>query len=619
MIATKKKLSLLALSFSLVVGQSVLINQPALSEVKKKNEAVEFFKYFNPIQKKGYQNQAQDRIIKKKSFKVADLPDGASIINGEQGFYVTVPPAKSEDLDFAKEVLSNPKTHGLSILLTWNQLEPQEEEYKWEKIDNLLKLCEQNDKKLILRIATCGVEAPGSDSTAVVDVPKYVFDNGAKSVEYIGVDGKKYVMPVFWDGTYLAAWGNFIGELGSRYDKNTVIQSIGITGGGIGGALSVLPVVDKDDLVASEPGDSTAVSTDTKSELDSEKSAADGKGSSASSESKAATPEAASKDSDKGALKTAKDSLNALEKTLSKEYGMNQRQLVGHWKYVGDLFIKALPTARLNMDIDPPIPGRKGQDALDEISDYFVYKYGHRVYLTRMDVDSSKHGFDQYRVLLKFRKDTTTGYEITPGIASKEYEKLAKIALEDGIGYVELPYELLTSKDESVQKALNKIACHMGWQVVARKIEIDKEIALGEPLAAAFSVVNVGTSNPRRVERNLGKDVPASLKMQIEIKDKEGKSLLVSYGTPEVESTAWDAGLPVEWAQEFRLKDGNGKQLPIGEYDVFVSMIDGDHKVKILNGTSGEALIPQEEIAVGQLKIVADGSKVGAKPATNAH
>lgn len=80
-----------------------------------------------------------------------------------------------------------------------------------------------------------------------------------------------------------------------------------------------------------------------------------------------------------------------------------------HWKYVADIFPKAFPHTRLNFDIDPPTPNRAGQDSLDEISDYLIYRYGQRIYLTRQGIGDAKHGFDQYRVLLKFHGDTLTG------------------------------------------------------------------------------------------------------------------------------------------------------------------------------------------------------------------
>src|SRR5207244_11723888 len=101
----------------------------------------------------------------------------------------------------------------------------------------LLDLAAKHDKPVILRVSTSGSDL-GSES----DTPKWVFDSGVKSLSYSTPDGKSHLMPIFWDTTYLAQWSNFIKELGKRYDKNTHIHSIGITGGGLAGGTPVVPV-----------------------------------------------------------------------------------------------------------------------------------------------------------------------------------------------------------------------------------------------------------------------------------------------------------------------------------------------------------------------------------------
>ncbi|MHA0110833.1 hypothetical protein ACXYUI_27320, partial [Klebsiella pneumoniae] len=91
----------------------------------------------------------------------------------------------------------------------------------------------------IVRVATCGVDLPAEESKAISDTPSWVYENGAKSVKYLDKNNKAHLMPIFWDQTYLAAFSNFINEMGSRYDKNALIQSVGITGGGFLGGTSV--------------------------------------------------------------------------------------------------------------------------------------------------------------------------------------------------------------------------------------------------------------------------------------------------------------------------------------------------------------------------------------------
>ena len=129
-----------------------------------------------------------------------------------------------------------------------------------------------------------------------------------------------------------------------------------------------------------------------------------------------------------------KDAYEALETELKEKHGMNPIQLAAHWKYIADIFPKAFPTQHLNLDIDPPTPNRKGQDCLDDFSDYLIYRYGERVYITRQNVKNDKRGFDDYRVLLKFKNDTLAGNQYTSDLASATVKpslvKVTKNALE---------------------------------------------------------------------------------------------------------------------------------------------------------------------------------------------
>ncbi|MGH9548834.1 MAG: beta-galactosidase, partial [Terriglobales bacterium] len=336
----------------------------------------------------------------------------------------------------AKELLADPRINGLSVLLPWRQLEPEETHYQWQSIDKLLDLCQSANKSLILRISTCGTD--NTDNSG--DTPKWVYDAGAKFVTFKS-GGNERRMPVYWDSTYLAKWSNFINAMGEKYDKNPSVHSIGITGGGVGGGTAIIP----------EAGD--------------------------------------------------KEQYDALDEKLKKEFGMNGHQLVEHWKYVADLFPRAFKTARLNFDIDPPTPNRAGENLLDEISDYLVYRYGERVYLTRENVSSAKHGFDQYRVLLKFRPDTLTGYQLSSSFPSEDLSKLVKNSLDDGVSFAEVPANLISSKDQAVAAALDQLRAHLGYQLISQKVTLPNDIKSGDPLKAGFSFVNLGAATPMRPSR----------------------------------------------------------------------------------------------------------------------
>lgn len=598
----------------------------------KKNQAVEVMKYFNPLPQEKYSlNKSQDRLIKKKSFKVTELADAQPVSNKDIGFFALIDSDKTTDLGYAEQLLQRKNVNGISVLIPWRQLQPTEDTYNWQPVDNLLSLCNKYNKTLILRVSTAGIDKdeasvtftntpPAKETKASIalakadeaartqgpdkerllkeaeeakaeaekeakklaekqanakvapveakpqtlkgftDVPNFVWEQGPKAVSFKGPDDKTHLMPVFWDTTYLAAWGNFIQDLGERYNKNTNIHSIGITGGGFGGGTQVLPNYPNMSKQAKEAWE-----------------------------------------------KQANEEKSVLTKTLTKEFGMNQRQLVEHWKYVIDLYLAAFTNNHLNFAINPPTPNRSGENALDEISDYTTYRYGKRVYLTRENIHSGKHGFDDWRIILKFRPDTLTAYQLTPEVESKDLERLSKFALEDGISIAEIPVSVLDNKDEVAIKALNHIESHIGYQIAAQKVAVAKEIQAGQPLPASFSFTNLGAASLKRENRMFDKAAASSYKISIEFRDSNGKPVFVSIHTPKVETQTWNSGNPIEWQQDLRTP-----KLAPGAYTVYMSLVDpaSFDKVNFLDATSGKPK-PVAEVLVGNLQIVKESKAIG--------
>ena len=202
----------------------------------KKNRVVEFMKYFNPIPNDSYKNESQDRVIKKRRFKFVEVPGANPIMNPEIGFFANLPLEEFNNDSLIDSMLQRKDVNGLSVLIPWQHLEPKEFKYDWNELEQLLQKVEKQNKKLIVRISTCGL-----DNKLKSDTPDFVFEAGAKSMEYYGEDGEKHLMPIFWDATYLAKWSNFINAMGDKYDGNKSIHSIGITGGGILGSARVIP------------------------------------------------------------------------------------------------------------------------------------------------------------------------------------------------------------------------------------------------------------------------------------------------------------------------------------------------------------------------------------------
>lgn len=514
----------------------------------KKSGAGEFLKYFNPVPEKTYLNKSQDRVIKKKRFKQVEVAGAKPIFNKETGFFAIVPYEKLGDTSYMSALLDKPGVNGLSISAPWAALEPVETEFDWKAIDSVIELVKARNKSVILRVTTAGL-----DNSKKSDTPEWVLTSDVKTLKYKGSDKNEHVMPIFWDTNYLAKWNNFVAELADKYDENPQIHSIGITGGGIAGSTGVVP--DFSGMASFENAKTGEV--------------------------------------EKGAYKE-------LEQTLVADHKMTPRLLVENWKYVSDMFPKYFSKARLNFDINPPIRGRKGQAALDEISDYLVYRYGQRIYLTRQGVKDGKHGFNEYRVLLKFHPDTLTGYQLRPDFDLKESDSMAKFAAEDGISYLEVPADLLSKDDATLQKAFGDLQLRMGPQFVSRQVGLPKDVKVGAPITASFDFVNLGSQGALKPSRQMDKDVATSFKVQLELRNASGKATMRSLHTPEIPTNMWKSGEPIVWQEELKMP-----KLEPGKYDVYLSLVDVDTKRKLnfLNAIGAKEPEPAVDAPVGSIEI----------------
>lgn len=517
------------------------------------NTPKEYAKYFNPFQKKGYLNESQDRVIKKTKLKTQNMPVTAQqIVNPGQGVFAVIPSDKTADLELVDTTLANPKVNGVSILVPWSQIQTGEEQFDWRPVDNVIASAAKAGKTVILRVSACGVDLPDGDKQVVSDIPKFVLDSGIKTIKYTDPAGRARQMPLFWDKEYLAKWSNFVIELADRYDKNPTLHSIGVTGGGFQGGTSVVPGA--------------------------EMKAVDDKGSPVD-----------------------------LNSAMKSQYGMTQRELVTHWKYTADLFPKHFKTARLNFNINAPVRGRAGEDSLDEIADYLIYRYGQRIYVTRNGFEGGRHKFDDYRLLVKFRGDTLTGVQFPATANLAEFEKASKNALDDGVSFVEVPLTVLNSKDAPVQTALDNLATHVGFQLVKQSASLPDKIAAGQPVKASFSFVNVGAAPALRPERMFDKDAPSSYRIQLEFRDADGKPVLQNVHTPPTPTSKWTPGQTVTWDEELKMIDANKRQLPPGEYTAWLSIVDpnANRKVQFVNATTKDKPASADTVEVGKIVVTA--------------
>lgn len=130
--------------------------------------------------------------------------------------------------------LRDPEVYGLSWRFRWKTIEPQNDHYRWELLDQVFEMTWRADKYVMLRIV------PG------IHTPDWVYAAGAKAFTFRNADlassnhfPTSAKMPLPWDDVYLAQWTDFIRDFGNRYNGQPGIYSIPMAGGGHIGEMNL--------------------------------------------------------------------------------------------------------------------------------------------------------------------------------------------------------------------------------------------------------------------------------------------------------------------------------------------------------------------------------------------
>ena len=126
-----------------------------------------------------------------------------------------------EEYQHPKENFENtghPNTSIAYFRILWQFIEPREGEYRWDYIDNLLKIAHQREQTLMLRIAPYKGK-PGTDVPSWYRA--YVGDN--RDFAHL----KWVVDPE--DPRYVQYFGNMIKALGARYDGHPDLESVDLS------------------------------------------------------------------------------------------------------------------------------------------------------------------------------------------------------------------------------------------------------------------------------------------------------------------------------------------------------------------------------------------------------
>ena len=124
------------------------------------------------------------------------------------------------------------------IRFNWADVEPEPGKFEWRVIDDVIAAWKPRGAAVAMRVMTCNAHSAGYYCT-----PKWVFEAGCKGTEYlVGGDdptsgGQRIprIEPDYADPVYLARHGEFLAELGKRYDGKPEVECLDIGSYGVWG------------------------------------------------------------------------------------------------------------------------------------------------------------------------------------------------------------------------------------------------------------------------------------------------------------------------------------------------------------------------------------------------
>ena len=147
---------------------------------------------------------------------------------------------------------------GVSLLIDWNQIEPQRGQYDFSIIDRALAYWGAKGKKVILGVGTVGFPFRKVEDRVDSATPDWVlnevstFQQTSIVLPWSPVPAKNKTlatMPSYWDPEFVDETRKFVEQLGARYDGHPALAYVRIGTGLLGEDNATL-----DGLTASMPG-----------------------------------------------------------------------------------------------------------------------------------------------------------------------------------------------------------------------------------------------------------------------------------------------------------------------------------------------------------------------------
>jgi hypothetical protein len=122
---------------------------------------------------------------------------------------------------FDERTYANPNTAGLTFRMSWADIEPNEGDFVWTKLDTVFDNAEKNGKWVELVL----IPGFGTPAWAVQGVQTATFN-----VKYGPGKGDSLPLPLPWDQTYLDRWFAFLKAVGARYQNRPSFIKIAADG-----------------------------------------------------------------------------------------------------------------------------------------------------------------------------------------------------------------------------------------------------------------------------------------------------------------------------------------------------------------------------------------------------
>lgn len=120
-----------------------------------------------------------------------------------------------------KSFLSSEKLVGAQLKYVWKELEPQKDNYQFEKIHQDLSFLQKHNKKLFIQLQDVSFD------TAIVNVPNYILNdteyNGGVAIQYYSDETDTNIrqdgyVPRRWDPTVAQRFWKLLEVLGKEFD-----------------------------------------------------------------------------------------------------------------------------------------------------------------------------------------------------------------------------------------------------------------------------------------------------------------------------------------------------------------------------------------------------------------